>query len=47
MSKHIDPIAGEHLFKLTNIKRVEPSVDLFSIPIGFKIEERKMKDRED
>lgn len=47
MSKHVDPIAGEHLFRLTNIKRVEPSADLFSIPSGFKIEERKMKDRED
>lgn len=47
MSKHVDPIAGEHVFKLMNIKRVEPSADLFSIPNGFKIVERRMKDRED
>lgn len=38
MSRHLDPVAGEHLFKLVNIKRVEPNPSLFSIPAGFKIE---------
>ncbi len=47
MSRHLDPLAGEHVFKLVNIIRSEPSADLFTIPSGFKIEDRKMKDRED
>ena len=34
----LDPLAGEHVFKLTNIKRAEPSADLFAIPSGFRIE---------
>ncbi len=38
MSRHLDPIAGEHVFKLVNIKRIEPSTELFAIPSGFKIE---------
>ena len=38
MSRHLDPLAGEHVFKLTNIKRAEPSADLFAIPSGFRIE---------
>lgn len=40
LSRHIDPIAGEHLFKLVNIKRSEPSPELFAIPAGFHIENR-------
>jgi len=38
MSRHLDPIAGEHTFRLTNIKLGEPSADLFSVPGGYKIE---------
>jgi hypothetical protein len=38
MSRHIDPIAGEHIFRLVNIKKSEPSADLFTVPNGFKIE---------
>ena len=38
MSRHLDPIAGEHVFKLVNIRRIDPSVDLFTIPVGFRIE---------
>lgn len=37
-SRHVDPIAGEHIFRLVNIKRSEPSADLFTVPSGFKIE---------
>lgn len=40
LSRHIDPIAGEHLFKLVNIKRSEPSSDLFTIPNGFRLENK-------
>ena len=38
MSRHIDPIAGEHIFRLTNIKRAEPPPDLFTVPAGFRVE---------
>ncbi len=37
-SRHLDPLAGEHVFKLVNIKRTEPSADLFTVPNGFRIE---------
>jgi hypothetical protein len=38
MSRHLDPVAGEHVFRLTNIKRSEPSGDLFAVPAGFKVQ---------
>jgi hypothetical protein len=37
-SRHLDPLAGEHIFRLVNIKRSEPSADLFTVPNGFRIE---------
>ena len=37
-SRHVDPIAGEHIFRLVNIKKSEPSPDLFTVPNGFRIE---------
>jgi hypothetical protein len=37
-SRHVDPIAGEHIFRLVNIKKGEPSADLFAVPNGFTIE---------
>lgn len=36
-SRHLDPIAGEHVFRLVNIKKGEPSAELFSVPNDFKI----------
>lgn len=38
MSRHVDPIAGEHVFRLINIKRAEPAPDLFTVPKGFRTE---------
>jgi len=38
MSRHLDPIAGEHIFKLVNIKRSEPSAEMFAVPAGFRTE---------
>ena len=38
LSRHIDPIGGEHVFKLLNIKRAEPVAELFSVPAGFRFE---------
>ena len=37
MSKHTDPLSGEHVFRLVNIRRTEPSSGLFEIPAGFKV----------
>ena len=38
MSRHLDPLAGEHVFKLVNIKRTEPAADLFVVPSGYRVE---------
>jgi len=38
MSRNVDPIAGEHIFKLVNLKRNEPAGELFAIPAGYKVE---------
>lgn len=38
MSRHLDPLSGEHIFRLVNIKRSEPAADLFTVPAGFRIE---------
>ncbi|MFL6374207.1 MAG: hypothetical protein ACJ73D_06035 [Pyrinomonadaceae bacterium] len=38
MSRDLDPIAGEHVFCLTNIKLAEPSPDLFTVPQGYRVE---------
>ncbi|HVE58705.1 MAG TPA: hypothetical protein VNB22_17865 [Pyrinomonadaceae bacterium] len=37
-SRHLDPLSGEHIFRLVNIKKGEPAADLFSVPNDFKIE---------
>jgi hypothetical protein len=37
-SRHVDPVAGEHVFRLVNIKKGEPLGDLFAVPGDFKIE---------
>lgn len=46
MSRHLDPVVGEHVFRLVNIKRGEPNADLFAIPTGFKVEQAGRKTRE-
>lgn len=38
MSRHLDPLSGEHVFRLINIKRAEPAADLFTVPSGFRVE---------
>ncbi|MBS1793169.1 MAG: EF-hand domain-containing protein [Acidobacteria bacterium] len=37
-SRHLDPLSGEHIFKLVNLKKGEPAADLFTVPNGFKVE---------
>lgn len=36
-SRHLDPLSGEHVFKLVNIRRSEPAAALFSVPAGYRI----------
>lgn len=38
LSRHIDPLMGEQVFRLTNIKRSEPARELFIVPNDYKIE---------
>lgn len=47
MSRHVDPFAGEHIFRLTNIKRSEPPRELFAVPSDYRIENppRRGEDR--
>jgi hypothetical protein len=40
MSRHLDPMSGEHVFKLVNIKLAEPAANLFAVPTGFRVESR-------
>lgn len=37
-SRHLDPVAGEHIFRLVNIKRAEPSPEMFAVPSGYRME---------
>lgn len=37
MSRHIDPLSGEHIFRLVNVKRAEPAASLFAVPAGFEV----------
>lgn len=39
MSKHSDPRMGEHVYRLTNIKREEPARTLFEVPADYQIQE--------
>lgn len=43
MSRHLDPIAGEHLFKLVNIKRTEPAATYFEVPAEYKVLGKPMR----
>ncbi len=38
MSRHTDPLAGEQVFRLVNIKQGEPAATLFSAPKDYKLE---------
>jgi hypothetical protein len=37
MTKRSDPRTGEEVFRLTNIRRGEPSPDLFQLPAGYRV----------
>ena len=37
LSKHIDPFSGENVYRLTAIKREEPSPTLFEVPADYRV----------
>lgn len=37
MSRHLDPLSGEHIFRLANVRRAEPAANLFAVPAGFEV----------
>jgi hypothetical protein len=37
LSKHSDPRMGDTVYRLTNIKRIEPDAALFKIPADYKV----------
>jgi hypothetical protein len=37
MTRNLDPRSGETVYRLTNIKRGEPSADLFKVPADYKL----------
>jgi hypothetical protein len=39
MRKHSDPRQGEMIYRLTNIRRVEPDASLFSVPADYTVKE--------
>jgi len=39
MTKSSDPMHGENIFRLTNVKRAEPDKSLFEIPAGYTVKE--------
>lgn len=36
-SRHVDPLAGENVFRLVNVKRTEPARELFAVPSDYRI----------
>jgi hypothetical protein len=38
MTRHIDPLMGEQVFRLVNIRRGEPARELFLVPNDYKVE---------
>jgi hypothetical protein len=39
MTRHSDPRAGETVYRLTNINRVEPDHSLFEVPADYTLRE--------
>ena len=37
MSRNLDPRSGETVYRLTNVRRGEPSADLFKVPADYKL----------
>lgn len=44
MSRHLDPIAGEHVFRLVNIKRAEPAASFFEVPADYRVLGKPMRE---
>ncbi|HEX8706836.1 MAG TPA: hypothetical protein VF723_01130 [Pyrinomonadaceae bacterium] len=45
LSKHLDPLVGDTVFRLTNINRSEPARTLFEVPADYTIKEAPANSR--
>ena len=45
MNRNADPRSGETVYRLTNIKRGEPSADLFKVPADYKVRNDERPER--
>ncbi|HVP88568.1 MAG TPA: hypothetical protein VMU79_10855 [Casimicrobiaceae bacterium] len=45
MTRNLDPRSGETVYRLTNIKRGEPSADLFRVPTDYKVRNEERPER--
>ena len=45
MTRNLDPRSGESVYRLTNIKRGEPSADLFKVPADYKVRSEERPER--
>jgi hypothetical protein len=36
-TRHADPRSGERIYRLENIKREEPSAELFKVPVDYAL----------
>jgi hypothetical protein len=44
-SRYNDPRTGESIYRLANIRRGEPSAELFRVPAGYEVKSRPARDR--
>ena len=42
-TRYNDPRTGESVYRLANIRRVEPAPDLFKVPEGYEVKSRAPK----
>jgi hypothetical protein len=44
-SRYNDPRTGESIYRLANIRRGEPSAELFRVPAGYEVKQRAARER--
>jgi hypothetical protein len=45
LTKHSDPRSGEAIYRLTNIRRMEPDPALFQVPAGYTVTDPSSRDQ--
>lgn len=46
MTRHNDPRSGETVYRLRNILRAEPDQNLFTVPADYRVQERRIRQRQ-